>query len=50
MVIYVVLIAPIKVLDMKNISEYPIVSKGELILELLVSELGVVDQRSDKEA
>ena len=30
------------------ISDCPFVEKGELILELLISDLGVVDQRVDK--
>ena len=44
-----VLISPMKVLDMKMISEFPIFPLGKLVIELLVSELGVVDQRFDKE-
>ena len=50
MVLYVVLIATIKVLDMKMIYECPIVAKGKLILELSVSELGAIDRRDNKEA
>ena len=50
MVLYVVLIATIKVIETKMIYECPIVSKGQLIIELLVSELGVLDRRADKEA
>ena len=50
MVLYVVLISPTKVIDMKMISECPIAERGKLIIVLLVSELGVAEQRSDKEA
>ena len=39
---YVVLIATIKVLYIKMISQCPIYERGKLIVELLVSELGVV--------
>ena len=49
MVLYVVLITTIKVLKMKMVLECPIIAKGKLILDLLVSELGMVDQRFDKE-
>ena len=49
MLLYVVLITQIKVIDMEMISECPIITKGKLILDLLVLELGVVDQRDDKE-
>ena len=35
---------------MKMISECPMFEKGGIILEILVSELGVVDQISNKEA
>ena len=41
---------PNKVLEMKMIWEFIIVAKGKLIIELLVSTLCVIDQRSDKEA
>ena len=50
MLLYMVLVDLIKVLDMKIISKCLIVAKGQSILELLVSELGVVYQRADKEA
>ena len=50
MVLYVVLIAPKIVLGVKIISECSIVEKGQLIPKLLVSELVVLDQRSNKEA
>ena len=49
MLLYMVLISPMEVIDMKMISECPIVSNWQSVIELLVSELGVVDQRFDKE-
>ena len=39
-----------KLIDMKMMIECLIVTKGRLIIELWVSELGVVDGISDKEA
>ena len=50
MICYVVLISQMKVVEMKMISECPIVAKGQLIMESLVSELGVVYRRANKEA
>ena len=35
---------------MKIISECPIVAKGQLLIELLFSEFGIVDGIADKEA
>ena len=50
MLLYVVSINQMKVLDMKIISEFRVVVNRQLIIELLVSELDVIDQRSEKEA
>ena len=50
MLLYVVSIASIKVLDIKMISSCPIVAKAQLIIEILVAEVGMVEQRADKEA
>ena len=45
-----VLLSQMKVLDMKMMVECLVVTKRQLVLELGVSAIGMVDQRSDKEA
>ena len=49
MVLHVVLVATINVLNTTMAEECPIVEKGQLIIELLVSEISVVDHRADKD-
>ena len=44
------LIAKIKVILVKVIVQFNIFTNAKLIIELLFSELGVVDRRSNKEA
>ena len=46
----VVLIPQIKFIDMKMMVECLIVTKGQLMIELWVLELGVVDGRANKDA
>ena len=43
-------ISKMKYIYMRMVVECLIVAKGQLLLELWVSELGVLDQRSNKEA